>query len=427
MERLPNLFESYDQPENKLTFSLLQTLTCDDRLVRAFLRWSIPGLSIPRGAVSVYSQRKPAGGKGFRGGDPELYPTRPDGWRAIDDLVVALEVKRHPNSLDENQLKGHIRALAHKDARSRALLVLTPEKFKPDILDKLEKWDTKAGISICWRGWQDVHRWACEQISRADQSARKRTQLNTYFLRYFREYIEMSELSGFAGVTFDEGYDYRRAKAILKALREDLAGDLRNLYPALAHGRERITDDEKLVWDVFTESKNITRYPHFTLSIQGDGAYLSLTVPDKAGSAWHTLSRLARERRVLGQALKDFLRNVLRVPVPLRPIVQFNFMQRHWLSRSSQPIMDARLITRLDTATICPSALRAKGVQKQERWYGTVLNLFAEGKKGANWEFQIQTYFDTTQEITRTSALKDEMVRVLEAFKPLYKLVSTSS
>jgi len=79
MERLPNLFESYEQPENKLTFALLQTLSIDDHLARAFVRWAIPGFASPRGLVSVYSQQKRAAGRGFHTNDPELDPTIPDG------------------------------------------------------------------------------------------------------------------------------------------------------------------------------------------------------------------------------------------------------------------------------------------------------------------------------------------------------------
>jgi len=427
VERLPNLFESYDQPENKLTFALLQTLACDGRLARSFLRRAFPGLSVPRGTVSVYSQRKPARGRGFRASDPELDLSTPDGWLGADDLLVAVEVKRSPNALIQGQLRGHLRALTHRDASSRALLVLTPDDEKPPVLEKVERWADDRGISLSWRSWQDVHSWTCRMIGQSDRRRGKTRGIGSFFLGCLREYIEMSELSGFAGLTFDEGYDYRRAKAILKALRHEVQPHVVRYYRELKNGRRKITDDGTFVWDVFAKSEDFTRDPHLTFIIHDKGADVSLTVPDKAGRAWRTLSGLARERTKLEHGLKGFLRTVLKVRGALRPAVQLKLVQRHWRTISSEPTMDACLIARLDTAPICPSSLRAKGVREHKDWYKSVLELLARGKGRANWEFQIQTYFDIRQEITSTPRLKGEIVRIVKAFRPLYELVSSSS
>lgn len=429
MERLPNLFESYTQPENKLTLALLQTLAIDHGLVRAFIRWAIPGLPPPSGIVSVYSQRKPAVGRGIRVSDPELDPTTPDGWLAAEDLLVALEVKKDPGALHEVQLRGHLRALARREAAQRALLVLTPDPRKPAEVVALEDAAEATGIHVCWRGWRELHAWACAETAEAEARSGRRLGAGIFLLRCFREYMEMSEVSGFAGVVFDEGYDYRRAKAILRGLRQDLAADVSRLYPnpPLSHGRDRITDDGTLVWDVFARGEDFTADPHFTLSIHDNGATLSLTVPDKAGHAWSTLVRLASERVTLNRSLRQFLGSVLRVQAQRRPTVQFNLMQRHWEIRGRPPEMDARLIARLDTAPICPSSLRAKGVREREGWYQAVLALLATGKGSANWEFQIQTHFHIDRKITKTPELKEEMVRILETFKPLYQLVSLRS
>lgn len=425
MERLPNLFESYEQPENKLTFALLQTLSIDDHLARAFVRWAIPGFASPRGLVSVYSQRKPAPGRGFRAIDPELDPTIPDGWLAAENLLVALEVKKDPGALQTVQLKGHLRALARREGTYRALLVLTPDPTKPPELSSLEE-ETEVGeVRVRWRGWREVHAWACAEIG---QTIAKRPRMGLpgiFLLRRFREYMEMSEISGFAGVVFDEGYDYHRAKAILKALRQEIAHEVLRVDGRLKKGRGKITDDATSVWDVYArEGKKFTSAPHFTLTIHDAGASLSLTIPDKAGQAWGILARLASERTALERALGNFLRAVLGVHPRRRPTARLNLMQRHWPTRSGPSAMDARLIARLDTTPICPPALQTKGVQQREGWYEAFLNLLAAGKGKANWEFQIGTHWDTGREVTGTPQLKDEMIRVLQAFRPLYRLVS---
>lgn len=427
MERLPNLFESYDQPENKLTFALLRTLASDGYLTRSFLRWAVPSLSVSRDAVSVYSQRRPAAERGIRARDPGIDPTVPDGWIAGDELLVALEVKRDRNALREEQLRGHLRALGRRDAASKALLILSPDDEKPPVLEKLERWADDRGISLSWRSWQDAHGWTCQITGQLDRGRGKTRGIGSFFLGCLREYLEMSELSRFAGVTFDGGYDYRRAKALLKSLRQELQPDIIRWYRGLTNGRPKITDDGTLVWDIFAKTKHFTQDPHLTFSIHDTGLYLSLTVPDKARSTWRTLSRLARERTLFEGALKDFLRTVLRVSRTTRPAVLLNLMQRHWRTISSHPTTDARFIVRLDTASICPSSLRGRGVRKHDDWYEAVLTLLASGKKKANWEFQIQTYFNINQPITSTPRLKAEMVRIVKALHPLYELVSSSS
>jgi len=423
MEPLPNLFESYSQPENKLTLALLQTLAADDRLARRFLKWAVPGLPAPRGKVYLYSQRKPAVGRGFRTGDPELDPAIPDGWFATDDLLVAVEVKKDPGVLRADQLKGHLKALMRREATQKGLLVLTPDHGEPSEVVTFKGLEGAGGIPVWWRGWAEVHRWACVEI---DARGGERPGLGVFLLRRFREYMEMSEVSGFAGVVFDEGYDYRRAKAILKALRQELVPEVERLYPDLQCGRGHITDDG-LVWDVFGRRDQFTKDPHFTLVVDDGGVLLALTVPDKATQAWRVLSHLASRPRTLERAVWEFLGIALRGKEEHRPVISVEVKQRHWKGRSGPSFEDAKLISRLDIARFCPSKLRAKGVKEKDSWWQNLLTLLSGGKGTANWEFQIQNYFGIDQEVTKTRHLKAELVRIFGAFKPLYELVSTQS
>jgi hypothetical protein len=233
----------------------------------------------------------------------------------------------------------------------------------------------------------------------------------------------MSDLTGFAGFVFDGGYDYRRARSLLIALRRELAEKMPKLYPALPHGKEKHSGEGESAWDVFAKRKDFTLDPHFTLSIHEDGPYLSLTIPDKARYAWIRLGSLARERTNLELSLKVFLRDVLRVPRSQRPIIQFKLIQRHWQAIQTDPRTDAQLFARLDTMSICPSSLRARGVKQQQGWYEAILALLAAGKGNANWEFQIHTHFEMGQAITAKPELKQEMVRILKAFRPVYDLL----
>ena len=375
----------------------------------------------------VSSQRRPPGGdEGAPGHAEEVQPTVPDGWLVADNASVALEVKLYPGTLREDQLIGHLRAIRGHDVAHRALLILTPDEQRPAIVDRLERLAKPRAVRVRWLPWRKVHSWVSRRIEEEAPSGHNVVSARLLCLRALREYLEMKGLSGFTGVTFDNGYDYFQAKGILRELRAVLAGDVARLYPNLPHGKKQIGDDRTLVWDVFARGVDFTGAPHFTISIHDDGAYLSLTIPNGAGIAWRGLVRIAggAARGTFKRALSEFLSEALRVPVARRPAVQLNLMQRHFAGIAGPSYMDARIIVRLDTAPICPSRLRDRAVKSHPGWFEAVLDLLGQGRNGANWEFQVQAHFDIRQSITRSPGLKDEFVRILKAFRPVYELLT---
>lgn len=227
MERLPNIFESYSQPENKLTLALLQTLNTDPALSRSFVRWAFPQVNLKNDRLTISAQGKPATGRGFHASDLAIDPTIPDGWLRNDDVVIALEVKRGPGLLRGTQLEGHLRCLRRFDAPCRALLILTPDETAPTVIEDIRRLRAQDQVGVQWKGWQQVHTWVCEQLH---GSGGGRAGLRGFFLRQLREYLEMKEVSGFAGFVFDGEYDVRRARALLKALRSPLQAKMRDAY-----------------------------------------------------------------------------------------------------------------------------------------------------------------------------------------------------
>lgn len=420
MERLPNTFESYSQPENKLTLALLQTLDADSALSRSFVRWAFPRINLKNERLIVSAQRKPAGGRGLRATDPVVDLTIPDGWLRNDNVVIALEVKREPSLLRRTQLEGHLRCLRRFEATNQALLILTPDETAPTLVEDIRRLGTQDQVEVQWKGWQQVHAWVCEQY---EERGGGQGDLRGFFLRQLREYLEMSEVSGFAGFVFDGEYDVRRARALLKALRNPLQAKMRDAYPALEYGRERLMAEGDIVWDVFAAHPNFTLVPHFTFSIHPEGPGISLTIPDKANSAWKNLTRLARERDQLERALRESLRLMLSVPRPLRPAVSMALMQRHWENRN-RPVTDAEIVVRLDSTSMCPKSLQSRGAKREEGWYEACVRLLAGGKGRANWEFQIRSRFDLSQKIVGQPSLSDEFARIAKGFKPIYSLMT---
>lgn len=427
IDRLPNLFESYEQPENRLTFALLRTLVCHETLIRGFIRCIIPEFARPRGRLGVFSQRRPPNSdEGVSGHPEEVQPTVPDGWLVADDALVALEVKLYPGTLKADQLAGHVRALKARDAAHKALLILTPDEREPPIVEHLERFAKVCAVRVRWAPWRKVHSWVCGQIEQEPPTRDRVVSARILCLKGFREYLEMKGLSGFTGVTFDNGYDYLQAKGILRQFRAVLAGDVARLYAKLRHGKKQIGDDRTLVWDVFASDVNFTAAPHFTISIHDDGAWLSLTVPNGAGKAWGNLVRIAAGagRAAFRRALADFLSGALRAPAARRPAIQLKLMQRHFANIGAHPDTDAQIIVRLDTAPICPSRLRDRAVKRHAGWCDAALDLLGQGRNGANWEFQIQAHFDIGQPIMGSPELRDEFVRILKAFRPVYELLA---
>ncbi len=420
VERLPNIFESYSQPENKLTLALLQTLDTDPALSRSFVRWAFPEINLRNERLAVSAQGKPAGGRGLRATDPAVDPTIPDGWLRNNNVMVALEVKREPGLLRGTQLEGHLRCLRRFDAPNCALLILTPDETAPTVVENIRRLGTRDGTDVQWMGWQQVHTWVCEQLH---GSGGGRADLRDFFLRRLREYLEMSEVGGFAGFVFDGEYDVRRARALMKALRIPLQAKVQEAYPALRYGKKLLTAEGDIVWDVLAPSPNFTLAPHFTFSIHSEGPAFDLTVPDKAKSGWKNLTRLAREHDQLESALKESLRLVLSVPRPRRPTVSIALMQRHWENRNT-PVTDAEIVVRLDATSMCPRSLQSGGAKREDGWYDAFMRLLAGGKGRANWEFQLRVKFDLSQKIVTQATLIDEFTRIAKALKPIYSLVT---
>ena len=59
MGQMRNVFDQYEQPENKLTHALLSTLNGDRRLLRPFLGWLGGGRIPPAGKIRIGEQQAP--------------------------------------------------------------------------------------------------------------------------------------------------------------------------------------------------------------------------------------------------------------------------------------------------------------------------------------------------------------------------------
>ena len=152
-----NLFDQYEQPENKLTHALVSTLQHDESLRRPFLRWlgvaNIPG----KKALRITEQEVP--------GQPEQTKVGKDGlpdvffYTADGDWAVVVEAKVQAK-LTGGQVKRHLRTAERYGFISPTAVTITVTK-------PICKLPTGT-ISLTW---QDVYQW----MSRRQESFWART------------------------------------------------------------------------------------------------------------------------------------------------------------------------------------------------------------------------------------------------------------
>jgi hypothetical protein len=141
--QIPNLFDQYAQPENRLTNALLQTLASSRRLAAAFLKDFIGIRCSPHESIEITSQKRPGGVRdngqsAKRGSDPE---TIPDGWIVSEKSgwAVVMESKIVEGAVRFDQLR------VQRDAVSDVDLLTSPSRA------------TRRGSAVltsggCWRG-----------------------------------------------------------------------------------------------------------------------------------------------------------------------------------------------------------------------------------------------------------------------------------
>ncbi len=294
-----NVFDQYEQPENRLTHALLCSLDADRRLLAAFVRW-VTGASSGKGDLEVLEQTlpgdaMPALGEGDRRGIPDGCITDGAGWALLIESKLI-------NRWDPEQLRRHRASAERHGLVDITMLCLTVGRSTQTV---------PAGCVA--ETWSEVYTWLHTHTAASEWARRCRE----YFEVIEAQLIERNGLSGgaitmFAGIPFDEErpYSYPQAKRVLGLLRTLLLEDealKRDLgVDALNPGRGAITGSKgRLVWDFigFVGAQGVdafTKYPHLTLGVLDDRFEAMLTVPNGVPASLR--------RAILGQSFEAFER-----------------------------------------------------------------------------------------------------------------------
>lgn len=370
-----NLFDQYNQPENRLSHALAVCLHEDPTLLRRFLRWT--GVNPPAhvAALIIVEQTLPGDApeseeQAERKGLPDI---------VIHDAAVwcLLIESKVQAALTNDQLTRHERTLRRRGFRDIQRVVLT-------------KADVRAprAIALTWSG---LYQWLGTADVRGEWAERLRSYLRAAEVRLAREdYLTEGTLTMFDGFQFSEDnpYTYGEGKRLLKLAMAELRRDrsLRALgMDPKAPGRSAITGrGENAVWDFLSLRDRLKRgaftsYPHLTLAIKPGHLEAAITIPNGVTrTVRKRLSELGSEGLVELNA--EIVKRARRV-VSRGGWVDAYAVQRHYRSQRAPAVTDARVFFKLET-----SQSRGAGpIKHRPEW----TRLFADllRRKRANIQF----------------------------------------
>ena len=411
-----NVFDQYEQPENKLTHALFSTLDKDRSLLRPFLiHLGVPHVP-PAKDLRITEQRVPGslevdGEKADSQGLPDACVFTDDDWAVLFECKVQDRVR-------VRQLNRHRSTLNRHGFSSPQVVVITVDGSRAVLRD-----DT---ITVAWR---DVYRWFNRRTRESIWASE--------FVRYMQvfeqkmlaaDYEIRGTITVFDGLHFDRDnpYTYREGKRLILLLGDQLHAreDLHKLGIApQGDRRPAITGKEAdFVWDflplrVAKGSQQFTAYPHLTMALHKSWAEAAVTVPNGVKGGFRTkLRNLGREGfQELVAKLEQRLRPIIKQSSGARPTIYVT--QRHYKTQSSPPNEDARLDADLRTMISGTQA----GVKHQPQWLDAVYDLLTE--KQSNMQMGVTLRFSYDCPVVRSAKAVDLFADAWKALAPLISFV----
>jgi len=408
-----NVFDQYSQPENQLTHALVCSLHHDRSvLLKPFLEWlgakNIPDIK----TIKIVEQQLPGSiisgeeiSSEAQKGLPDASIYTNDGWALLIESKVQAK-------LTNDQLVRHFSTARNHDFQDPQLVAI--------VVDRNETKKIKNTTIIEWR---ELYSWF--------RTKRKKSSWASYFSEYLESfeskklannYNIRGTLTMFDGFHFDDDnpFQYGEAKRLLRLLGEELRQYEQldalgvDLY---SPGRGMITGSQGgVVWDYLrfkgAPGDGRSKWPHLTYAVKPNGLGAMLNFPN------HLSGGLKSLFSTIGQ---DQLHLVFKqVEKQLRPIIRrvkgsapfFEVIQRHYPSRTAQPIVDGHINADLRTLSDGKSA-----VKSQPEWLESGYQLIAN--KRSNLQFGISMRFPYESKIVQSPGIAKEFVNAWVAMKPL--------
>jgi len=412
---LRNIFDQYDQPENKLTHALACTLSHDRWLIRPFLRWLGIADVPPVRELRVVEQQVPgvpvASEEAESTGLPDACIYTPDGWAAL----IEAKVQAKPVA---DQLRRHRRTALRHGYDEPHLVLITVD---------LPKGKVPEGTRVV--EWRDLYAWFGSRSARSQWAGRLVQYLEAFESKMAgQDYDFRGTLTMFDGLKFDaeHPYTWREAKRLIRLLGDELQKhkDLIRLgvdpegkrRPAITgRGGDRVWDFLPL--KVAHRAKNFTAYPHLTMNIFQDEAVAMVTVPNGVTGGFRSRLKEAGIEgfQTLVSRLEKNLRPVCRRSKGAKPMVYI--IQRHYPSQRSAGVVDARLDA--DLRTIAGTG--KSRVKYQPEWVDAIYAVLCN--KQSNIQLGTNVHFRYDCPLIRSPKAVDLFAQAWIAMWPLVEFV----
>lgn len=411
-----NLYDQYDQNENRLTHALATSLVNDRRLLRSFVREFVK-LTPPAKLTFVVSEQSFPGEPSAELDEQQQSGGRPDIWICCGDSWCLLIENKITSGLQQSQIDRHRLTAERRGFDAIGVLAVTPADVSSR---KLRDCKTKT--------WIELYAWLQSRVSKSK------------WARWLAEYMEILEsqmtkagelreygLTKFSGFHFgkERPYNYPEARRLLSLAMQELRKRKRlvrrlRMNPD-ADGRPAITGkDGGSVWD-FLRLKyappegNFTGHPHLSLSIERDRIYVCVTVPNSIKGNYRKNLKSLGERgfeELMRQVCQNLTQRLARDASP-----RIWAVQRRYRTQRSEPEIDANLEFDLRTAFGIGRS-KNRRVQLQGSWLKAAYDAFSN-KLRTNYQLTIGAIFPYSCKAMQSEKALDQIEEAWLACEPL--------
>jgi len=412
-----NIFDQYNQPENKLTHSLASSLYEDKKLLDSFLKTFCKGFFKNTSDLKIEQQTIP--GQITKEIDEKQKKGLPDAIIYNEDECLIIESKVS-STLTQDQLSRHERTLRRRGfSRIKGIGIVVD--VLPNV--KLENWKQLT--------WNSVYSWAHKETKNSEWAKKLVDYFNVLENNMVEdEYLREGSITEFMGIHFDDDnpYSYREGKRQLKLLvnkirKNKILGDELNI-DLKAKGRSGIKKEGNL-WDYLTfntetKQKSFTDEPHLTIGMSDKFIEADFTIPyrikGKTKKNFYSLS-WKNFRNIVHEIALNYDK-FFGISEGFKP--QIVLGQRRYPSQSSPAIHDARLEMDIRTAFKDISSKLKPTQKQQEEWLKVVFEI--NNNKKSNLQFQVggRFYFNKHSLVNNKDA-DQILVKSFLACKPLIK------
>ena len=410
-----NIFDQYNQPENKLTHSLATSLYEDKKLLDSFLKTFCKNFFKITSNLKIEQQTVP--GQITREIDEKQKKGLPDAIIYNEEECLIIESKVS-STLTQDQLNRHEKTLKRRGFDKIKGIGIVVDLL-PNV--KLENWKQLT--------WNSVYSWAHKETKNSEWAKKLVDYFNVLENNMVEdEYLTEGSITEFTGIHFDDDnpYSYREGKRQLKLLvnkirKNKILNDELNV-DLKAKGRSGIKKEGNL-WDYLTfntgiKQKSFTDEPHLTIGMSDKFIEADFTIPyrikGKTKKNFYSLSWI-NFRNIVHEIALNYDKS-FGISEGFQPHILLG--QRRYPSQSSPAIHDARLEMDIRTAFKDISSKLKPTQKQQEEWLKVVFEI--NNNKKSNLQFQVggRFYFNK-QSLVNDKNADQILVKSFLACKPL--------